>query len=269
MRALLWLITTGWAAVGSVTLAAQAGCPPDSVAVGPICVDKYEASIWQVSPSSSLVKKIQRGKVTLADLTAGGAIQLSTITGFSPPRLPLFPANFPPDGRWTPAPGSDPPSPGIYAVSVAGVLPSNATWYRAVQACALSGKRLLTSEEWQRAATGTPESGIADDGIATCATMSAGPVRSGSRANCVSAWGAFDMVGNVPEWVADRVPFGSVCGPPGWPGCGTSPVLPGTPVPVSVGGGWWGGQFASVLSFYSTTDPADTGDQPFGFRCGR
>src|SRR5262249_26596584 len=77
MRALPWLITSGWAAMASVTLAAHAGCPPDSVAVGPVCADKYEASIWQVSPNSSLVKKIQRGKVTLADLTAGGAIQLS------------------------------------------------------------------------------------------------------------------------------------------------------------------------------------------------
>src|SRR5262249_43010002 len=77
MRALPWLITTGCVAMASMALAAQTGCPPDSVAVGPICVDKYEASIWQVSPNSSLVKKIQRGKVTLADLTAGGAIQLS------------------------------------------------------------------------------------------------------------------------------------------------------------------------------------------------
>lgn len=33
--------------------------------------------------------------------------------------------------------------------------------------------------------------------------MSAGPVDTGSRPGCVSAFGAFDMVGNVWEWVAD------------------------------------------------------------------
>lgn len=256
-----------------VTAPADAGtlrCPPDAVRVGTVCVDTYEASIWQIAPSNTkLVKLVQAGKATLDGLTKGGAIQLSTIADFSPPRLPPFPANFPPDGRWTPVQGSTPPSPGVYAVSIRGVLPTNATWYRAEQACALAGKRLLTSEEWQRAAMGTPEPGAADDGTTTCATKSPGPVKTGSRPGCASAWGVFDMVGNAPEWVADRVPFGSLCGPPGWPGCGSVPVLPGTPVPVSLGGGWWGGRYSGVLAFYSTTDPADTGDQPFGFRCAR
>jgi sulfatase-modifying factor enzyme 1 len=270
MRALAWAITTGGWALASLALGAPPTCPPDSVAVGPTCVDRYEASVWQVSPANTvLVKKIKRGKATLADLTGAGAIQLSAMAGFSPPHLPIFPANFPPDGHWTPEPGSTPPSPGVYAVSIPGVLPSHANWYRAEQACALSGKRLLTSEEWQRAAAGTPEPGMADDHATSCATMSPGPVKTGSRSNCVSSWGALDMVGNAPEWVADRVPFNSLCGPPGWPGCASTPVLPGTPVPLSVGGGWWGGQFSSALSVYSATDPADTGDQPFGFRCGR
>ena len=258
------LVAANSAAAGTLN------CPPDSVKVGNVCVDAYEASVWQIAPSNAkLVKLVQAGKATLDQLTKGGATQLSTIADFSPPHLPLFPANFPPDGHWTPVQGSTPPSPGVYAVSVPGVLATNATWYRAQQACALSGKRLLTSEEWQRAAMGTPEPGPADDRVTTCATHSPGPVKTGSRANCSSVWGAFDMVGNVPEWVADRVPFGSLCGPPGWPGCRSTPVLPGTPVPVSLGGGWWGGQYSGVLAFYSTTDPADTSDQPFGFRCAR
>ena len=33
--------------------------------------------------------------------------------------------------------------------------------------------------------------------------MSQDVVNTGSRANCKSSWGVFDMVGNVDEWVAD------------------------------------------------------------------
>jgi hypothetical protein len=53
-------------------------CPPDSVKVGNVCVDKYEASVWQIDPTNrSLVNKVQQGKATLADLTKGGATEPS------------------------------------------------------------------------------------------------------------------------------------------------------------------------------------------------
>jgi hypothetical protein len=48
-------------------------CPPDSVNVGNVCIDTYEASVWQIDPANTkLVKKVQDGRATLADLTAGG-----------------------------------------------------------------------------------------------------------------------------------------------------------------------------------------------------
>src|SRR2546425_6198500 len=58
-------------------------CPRDSVRSGNICMDKYEASVWDLTLVSHarkthLVKKIQSGTVTLADLTAAGAIQRGT-----------------------------------------------------------------------------------------------------------------------------------------------------------------------------------------------
>jgi hypothetical protein len=28
-------------------------CPPDAVKVGNVCIDKYEASVWQVPPSNT------------------------------------------------------------------------------------------------------------------------------------------------------------------------------------------------------------------------
>ncbi len=110
-------------------------CPADSVKVGNACIDLYETSVWQIAPANtSLVKQVQKGKVTLADLTAGGAVQLGC-TG-APYSQTAYPANFPNTGQWTPVLGSVPPSPGVYAVSVPGVLPSSCTtWFQAAQAC--------------------------------------------------------------------------------------------------------------------------------------
>ena len=55
----------------SLALPALAGtlkCPADSVKVGTVCIDTYEASVWQIPPSNTkLVKKVQAGKATLAD----------------------------------------------------------------------------------------------------------------------------------------------------------------------------------------------------------
>lgn len=144
--------------------------------MGNVCIDKWEASVWQIpTTNTSLIKKVQKGKVTLADLMAAGALRLGC--NFAPWGAALYPAGFPNDGNWTPVLGSDPPSPGVYAVSIPGVLPTTCTsWFRAEQACALSGKRLPTNQEWQRAAAGTPDPGAADDGITTCATNSPNPV---------------------------------------------------------------------------------------------
>ena len=66
-------------------------CGRDSVPVGPVCVDKYEASVWEVPPANTrLIKKIKNGRATLADLTAGGATQVSPSDSCSP----AFPSTF-------------------------------------------------------------------------------------------------------------------------------------------------------------------------------
>jgi hypothetical protein len=141
--------------------AATLKCPPDSVKVGDNCIDTYEASVWSIPPSNtSLVRRVQAGKATLTDLTAGGATLLSPSSSCTP----SYPANFPNTGNWTPVPGSNPPSPGAYAASIPGVPPSACiTWFQANQACALSGKRLVRNGEWQRGAAGTPDPGTGDD----------------------------------------------------------------------------------------------------------
>jgi len=171
--------------------------------VGPICVDKYEASVWSIPPKDDqLIGKVRRGKATVAQLAAGGAVQMGAIpmtgcTGFD------YGPDFPPSGNWT-AP--------LYAASVAGVPPSTCvTWFQAEQACRLSGKRLLRNEEWQAAAAGTPDPGVNDDHTATCATNSDFAALTGARSSCISRWGAHDMAGNVWEWVAEWINPGVGC----------------------------------------------------------
>lgn len=55
-------------------------CAPDAVIVGTVCLDTYEASVWRVpnptTTNAALVRKIQLGIASQADLTGGGATQL-------------------------------------------------------------------------------------------------------------------------------------------------------------------------------------------------
>ena len=68
-------------------------CSSDAVAVGSVCVDKYEASVWQVpqpmTSNKGLVAKLKKGTATLEDLLSAGATQLGCET--SPFNLAPFP----------------------------------------------------------------------------------------------------------------------------------------------------------------------------------
>jgi formylglycine-generating enzyme required for sulfatase activity len=134
------------------------------VPAGSVCIDRYEVSVWS-SPT--------------------GGTQYGT-------DFADYPCN---------ANGQD--CDNIYARSVPGAQPSRfITYFQAQQALANVGKRLPTNAEWQQAVAGTPDPG-ATPGAEDCNTSSAGPVATGSRDNCVSHFGATDMIGNVWELVAD------------------------------------------------------------------
>ncbi len=260
-------------------------CPRDSVLVGQFCVDKYEASVWQIPDTNSLgvsnawlIHRIQRGWVTLADLTLGNATLISPAsastcapaapgTTCSSCDAPPFPATFPVNGQWTQP---------LYAVSVAGVQPTGCiSWFQAAQACRLSGKRLISNLEWQDAAAGTPDTvGGADNGSTDCNIASGHAAATGSRTSCRSSWGAFDMIGNLDEWVSDWLPASTGC--PGWgsfnnedlmclSGASEATLGPGV---LTRGGSFGLGAGAGVFAVSARSVPY-TIDGSLGFRCGR
>jgi hypothetical protein len=122
-------------------------CPVDAVMSGPVCMDKYEASVWRVPNPTTvnklLVDRIRRGKATAADLAAGGARQLGVIAT---------------DDYAPCADNGQNCANDIYAVSLPAVMPSaNLTWFQAQAACTNAGKRLPSNAEWQAAVAGTPD----------------------------------------------------------------------------------------------------------------
>ncbi len=86
---------------------------------------------------------------------------------------------------------------GCYAASVQSENPwTYITLTQAQRVCSESGKRLPTSDEWYTLALGTDES--------SCVTKGTNPQNTGSS-ECVSSAGAYDMIGNVWEWVNETV----------------------------------------------------------------
>jgi len=214
-------------------------CPRDAVPFDGLCVDRYEASLWEIPDARvDLIRKVIDGTATLTDLTGPGVRQV----GF--PGAPFghaaVPGSFLPGGAYTTP---------IYAASIPGVLPSTlVSAYQAWAACGYSGKRLLTSAEWSAAAAGTP-AGNRHDGANDCNTGAGilpanAPVKTGSRSRCVSSAGAFDMVGNVSEWTMD--------------GYGTTRYR---------GGAWEAGDEAGIS--FTWLDYPLTQDNAVGLRCVR
>jgi formylglycine-generating enzyme required for sulfatase activity len=256
----LLLASTAWAQ-GAKPLKK---CPADAVIAGTVCMDTYEASVWRVpGPTTlnvALVKKIQQGKATAALLAAAGATQLGVVGDDYAPCTDNG-QNCLDD---------------IYAVSLPGVTPSaDLTWFQAQAACENARKRLPTSAEWQAAVIGTPDPGL-DNGTTDCNTDAfGGSVATGSRTSCKSARGAYDMVGNVDEWVADWVPRSAACGtwsasvsPTGDLQCLGGAATMGEPGALLRGGDFGFGDDAGPLTVDGTREPSEAYDV-IGFRCAR
>jgi hypothetical protein len=204
---LRWItMAVAWALTASSAQATQSAdptCPADSVRAGGTCLDRFEESVWRVpsatTTNAALVSKIRSGTATLADLSAGGATQRGVSSHDYAPCT---------DNGQNCA--ND-----LFALSLPSATPAAfITWFQAQEACANSAKRMPTNAEWQIGADGTPDPGP-DDGTTDCNSAATGTVSlTGERSRCVSSRGAFDMVGNLDEWVADWVPAMEIC--TGW-----------------------------------------------------
>jgi hypothetical protein len=227
-----------------MTAAGADPCPTldpsdEMIYVGGVCIDKYEASIW--------------------DAPVGG----NQIIGTAPEDY----CN--PNGQDCDA---------IYARSVVGVEPAAyITWLQAQQALANSGKRLPTNAEWQMVVAGTQDPGDSP-GSEDCNTNSPGVDQTGQRENCFSRWGAHDMVGNLFEWVADwdeDATSGclSMTWPAGYGGDGAcighgDGVTSGLPGAILRGGSWEAGDLAGPFTLFATVQPTLWAND-IGFRGAR
>ena len=224
-------------------------CPSSMLRSGSVCIDKYEASVWETT-NAALIAKIKAGTATLTELQANATQRGASSDNYG--------AGCPDTGNGC----KD-----FYAVSVAGVTPSRyITWFQAAAAARNSGKRLPTNQEWQVAALGTPDN-------TNCNVSSGVGANTGANAGCVSDVGAYDMVGNLWEWVADWVPFSTAC--PGWGGfsddymclSGASTIATG-PGALFRGGYWSDGTSAGVFAVNGFSNPTDSSSS-IGFRCVR
>lgn len=238
--------------VGLAVPAAEAACPPRMVAVGPACIDKFEASVW-ATIDPVLAAAIKDGSVTLPQLLAGAT------------QLGLAPGDLAANG----CPDNGNGCKHAYAVSIRNVLPArHITWFQAAAAARNAGKRLPTNAEWQAAALGTPDG-------APC-IVNAGNAGPTGTAGCVSDVKAFDMVGNLWEWVADWVPLSTTCGVPALFGTGDANCLAGASTTAGPGalirggafGGAFFGTFAGVFAVHGASMPSDA-NFVTGFRAAR
>jgi hypothetical protein len=87
MRAFIRVLVVGLVFSLGLLVEPVAACPVDSVQSGTVCMDKYEASVWNLAPVSNaktkakLVASIQSGTVTLANLQSAGAVELGLVPG--------------------------------------------------------------------------------------------------------------------------------------------------------------------------------------------
>jgi formylglycine-generating enzyme required for sulfatase activity len=249
---------------------AAAQCAPGMVESGSTCVDQYEASLWKIS-DRRCISVIKQGRNAPAECL-NGSVQVG-ISG-----VDYIDAECQFNGGGCTR---------LFALSLPGVIPARSVnYFVAAAACRNSGKRLPTNAEWQAAALGTPDPWPQDDPGNQCNVSGSSAAPTGARSKCVSDVNAFDMVGNVIEFVADWGPlattgatwdvflpgFGGDVSNVGGPPNGAMYGLPGTTLrggSFAPGSGGMG-ELAGVYAIDQNGAPNSIGNATAaGFRCAK
>jgi formylglycine-generating enzyme required for sulfatase activity len=264
-------------AAGLAVSAHAANCPNNMVPSGSTCVDRYEASVYKSNDPRCLA-----------------ALKAAAEAGVDPPACAIQVAISGVDYTDSQCKFNGGGCVNLFAFSKAGVIPARSiNYFIAAAACRNSGKRLPSNAEWQAAALGTPDPWPQDSDLQyvpaqLCNLNGPSATLTGSRAQCKSDVGSFDMVGNVIEFVADWGPlattganwdvflpgFGGDISNMGGPPNGTIYGLPGTTLrggsfAVAPNSGGTGAR-AGVYAIDQNGAPNSIGDATAaGFRCAK
>jgi formylglycine-generating enzyme required for sulfatase activity len=234
------------------------------------CIDRFEASLWKVIDPGCIVQ-IKQG-INLPP----HCLQQAQQVGINGVDYTDVQCHFNGGGCKN-----------LFALALPGVIPARSiNYFIAAAACRNTGKRLPSNAEWQAAALGTPDPWPQTDPGNQCNVSGGAVALTGSRSQCVSDVGAFDMVGNVIEFVADWGPLattgttwdvfipgfgGDVSNMGGAPN-GTIYGLPGTTLrggSFAFGSGGFG-ELAGVYAIDQNGAPNSIGDATAaGFRCAK
>jgi len=265
---LVLAITVGFLVPPSYALAQ---CQVGMVQSGSTCIDTFEASLWKIT-NPVCVGLIKQGVKLPHWCLQGDAVQV----GINGVDYTDAQCQFNGGGCKN-----------IFALSMPAVIPARSiNYFIAAAACRNSGKRLPSNAEWQAAALGTPDPWPQGDPAHECNVSGPSAVPTGSRFKCVSDVGAFDMVGNVIEFVADWgalattgatwdvfIPgFGGDVSNVGGSPNGTIYGLPGTTLrggSFAFGSGGFG-ELGGVYAIDQNGAPNSIGDaSAAGFRCAK
>lgn len=185
--------------------------------------------------------EIDRYEVTVA--------QYAVFVGSTGWRLP---------GDWDAA---DPALPGNSPVT-------HVAWPDAVGYCEWVGKRLPTEAEWEKAARGGDERrypwGDTWDPSRAAVALEVGPGPVGAHPAGSSPYGAYDMAGNVHEWVWDYYDEAYYEISPA-----ANPRGPENNRNHVIRGGSWASPAEWATTTFRDSSHSDVGDARFGFRCAR